>query len=779
MVGALWTGISGLAGQQTALDNESNNIANVNTIGYKSSRLSFADQMYQDKIGKGVTILDAEKLYTQGNLKLTGVSYDMALSGDGFFAVSNTRGSGASEVFYTRAGNFRMGDNGKLQDSAGNEVQGWAMATLDPDADVVTTNDNVKRFTDDYVKLASSQIIKKSTSIETITAKMTDYTITAKADSEEVMTGAGFKTKSTKISDVELLISSYSSKLKAYSSQPDAVSTPSVAQNSWLDFDLDTATVDSGDQIYVYIDGTKYAQSFDTDENTTIKKLVDKLSNIPGLNAYIGDSTTAIYPTPNANVKPDGSDPTAYVIIESLIPGNTVTIGDVGIVHDGTTILKKSGTNTSAIDGTGYGAVLSAMEALRDAVAGKQNDIWGEKDIGTLGTDDKIKYSLNVGDRTYTIEVQEGETTVTTDPGDTTAATINALSNENKIDELVKAINSHSEMSKKIVARNYNGNLVIESLKAGEEFNGFLSVDYQPSDITVKSGDLNDGDTIVYDFAGNAVANDNVINKDEELQLKLTLGGKDYVITLIGESKQATVYNGTTTYSVTLPNILVTANAAEMMAYAIEHGDPVLANELEASKDPNNSNLLNIKNKTGGAGDATNVSHKLGDNALVTPKNSNSAFSVNTGTGAEFMQIKTVIDQTASKGSLQLRLDTLGISDSAFGDFSVDSSGLITMKQDGAEFAIGQVAIALFNDNRGLEPRGDNLLATTTRSGPPIYNINNNKTADVKSKTLELSTADLSKSLVNLMVFQRAFEANAKSITTADTILNTLIQLKR
>ena len=85
MVGALWTGISGLAGQQTALDNESNNIANVNTIGYKSSRLSFADQMYQDKIGKGVTILDAEKLYIQGNLKLTGVSYDMALSGDGFF----------------------------------------------------------------------------------------------------------------------------------------------------------------------------------------------------------------------------------------------------------------------------------------------------------------------------------------------------------------------------------------------------------------------------------------------------------------------------------------------------------------------------------------------------------------------------------------------------------------------------------------------------------------------------------------------------------------------
>ena len=94
------------------------------------------------------------------------------------------------------------------------------------------------------------------------------------------------------------------------------------------------------------------------------------------------------------------------------------------------------------------------------------------------------------------------------------------------------------------------------------------------------------------------------------------------------------------------------------------------------------------------------------------------------------------MDQTASKGSLQLRLDTLGISDSAFGEFSVDNTGLITMKQDGAEFAIGQVAIAVFNNNRGLNPMGDNLLGKTNESGDPIYNLNNNKTAKVEAKTL-------------------------------------------
>ena len=207
MIGALWTGISGLASQQTALDNESNNIANVNTVGFKSSRISFADQMYQDRIGKGSKVLDAEKLYTQGNLKLTGVDYDMALSGDGFFTVSDTSASGTSENYYTRAGNFRMGDNGTLQDAAGNEVQGWAMTAIDADNDVTSTNPNVSIFTNDYTKLLSSKIIEHSNYVETITAKASDYSASAMSDSESVFSGAGLKTKSAKISDLVTSIS--------------------------------------------------------------------------------------------------------------------------------------------------------------------------------------------------------------------------------------------------------------------------------------------------------------------------------------------------------------------------------------------------------------------------------------------------------------------------------------------------------------------------------------------------------------------------------------------
>lgn len=131
-----------------------------------------------------------------------------------------------------------------------------------------------------------------------------------------------------------------------------------------------------------------------------------------------------------------------------------------------------------------------------------------------------------------------------------------------------------------------------------------------------------------------------------------------------------------------------------------------------------------------------------------------------------------------TQSSLQLRLDKLGISDSKFGSFSVDETGLITITEGGVEYAVGQVSIARFTNNQGLLAVGDNNFQATQESGKAIYSINNNNTSGMQGQTLELSEADLSESLVNLMVFQRAFEANAKSITTADEMLTTLINLK-
>ena len=91
MIGALYNGISGLSAFQQALNTESNNISNVNTSGYKADSVTFADMMYQQGVGKGASLQSVQKSFTQGNLKVTGNPYDMAIDGKGFFMVKGDR----------------------------------------------------------------------------------------------------------------------------------------------------------------------------------------------------------------------------------------------------------------------------------------------------------------------------------------------------------------------------------------------------------------------------------------------------------------------------------------------------------------------------------------------------------------------------------------------------------------------------------------------------------------------------------------------------------------
>lgn len=816
MIGALWTGISGLSSQQKALDNESNNVANVNTIGYKSSRISFADQMYQDRIGKGSKILDAEKLYTQGNLKLTGVNYDMALSGDGFFTVLNTRSSGSSETLYTRAGNFRMGDNGTLQDAAGNEVQGWAMTALDTQNDVTSTNPNVKVFNTDYSKLLGSKVIKHDNYVETITAKATNYSNTAKSDSSTVFSGSGLKTKASKIADIEAAITDYTNWLQKLKDEPNGLSATSIAQVSEINYKTGANGIISkdGDQLYAYVNGSKISQNYVVTSATnaqmlelwnglsatertaaglvdpttpptaandiaaydkaisriaTYKAMADKISAIPGLSAYMvsesGGSNNDVWEKEDTFKLSTKLTDMYYgrIEVKSLIPGKEFTISEVGEISGTQVSTGSANISTYSSAGSGIGALESSRNALSKLITGKQEDVYASDSSGLKmdgTTSQTYTYSINVYDKDLgkTIPVpNSGGTILTEKPISITAKTV---------DEFIAAFNANKDASGKalspkltdyVEAVNINGNLVIRTLDKNYD------VDFS-SGLKIATGPLSVTTNAAKNKVTVAIPSTVTIPTD----YSMIVDGVVATYTSVPGDNQAAVVTGLTAAltalkSATIPlpvgkisnNITITAGSGSTAGtITLDTSGVTPAQTIAASLNP-----------------ASTLSY--------TPIDKNTDFSGRAGAGAEFIEIKNKVDQTASKDSLQLRLDTLGLSDTAFGEFAVDSTGLITMKQDGAEFAIGQVAIALFNNNQGLNPAGDNLLAKTNDSGEPIYNINNEKTAKVAGKTLELSTADLSESLVNLMVFQRAFEANAKSITTSDELLNTLINLKR
>ena len=718
MIGALWTGISGLSSQQKALDNESNNIANVNTVGYKASRISFADQMYQDRIGKGSKILDAEKLYTQGNLKLTGVNYDMALSGDGFFTVVNTRGVGSAETLYTRAGNFRMGDSGTLQDAAGNEVQGWMMTSIDAQNDVTSTNPNTNVFTDDYTKLLGSKIVRHGTYVETITAKATDYSLTAKSDSTSVFSGDGAKSKSAKQSDIEAAIKDYTFWLQKLKDEPDASSATSISQVSQINFKSGSESIISkdGDQVYAYVNGNKYSQNFLLTRATTELKA----------ELFAADQATiaaAAAATPPVVIAPTYINPAD---LTNIVPPATTN---------------GAGLTQSQID---------AANAAYDKAAGK---------IATYkALADKLS---QIPGLVATMAIDSGRVDAFIDTDTYTAST-------NNIDML-------------------KGIIQIKSLIPGTEFviseigevsgNAVVQGGIQSTSLAIKGSGTGALQTSKDALSQLITGKQQDVFTPTQLGLDGTLKDFEYSITVY--DKELKINKPIPSTPAIPPQVVpFQITGVKTLDELIDeiNSNPDLAEHIEA-RNVNGNLVIQTKDSNYDVEFSSNL--RAGHGAAAVPIDVNSNYSGRKGAGAEFIEIVTKVDQTASKGSLQLRLDTLGISDSAFGEFSVDATGLITMKQDGAEFAVGQVAIALFNNNRGLNPVGDNLLAKTMDSGDPVYNTNNNKTAKIEGKTLELSTADLSESLVNLMVFQRAFEANAKSITTSDELLNTLINLKR
>jgi flagellar basal-body rod protein FlgG len=134
---ALWAAKTGLDAQQTRMSVTSNNLANVNTTGYKKSRAVFEDLLYQNvrqvggstsqdtvaptglSLGTGVRVVATEKQYTQGNMQTTGASLDVAVNGRGFFQVLLPDGT----MGYTRDGNFEVNPQGELVTSSGYRVQ--------------------------------------------------------------------------------------------------------------------------------------------------------------------------------------------------------------------------------------------------------------------------------------------------------------------------------------------------------------------------------------------------------------------------------------------------------------------------------------------------------------------------------------------------------------------------------------------------------------------------------------------------------------------------------
>lgn len=131
--GAMFSGVSGLSAQSRALGMISDNISNVNTVGYKSTKAQFATLVTQS-INKeiytpgGVRAKPAQQLEKQGLLQASASGTDIAVSGNGFFVVNESATPGLGDDYlFTRAGSFTRDSSGNLRNTAGYYLQGWAL----------------------------------------------------------------------------------------------------------------------------------------------------------------------------------------------------------------------------------------------------------------------------------------------------------------------------------------------------------------------------------------------------------------------------------------------------------------------------------------------------------------------------------------------------------------------------------------------------------------------------------------------------------------------------
>ena len=161
MIRSLFTAATGMTAQQMEQDVIANNLANVNTSGFKKSRANFQDLMYQIfskagatsstgiqlpagiEIGMGVKPVSTQKIFTQGDFQSTGNAFDWSIEGDGFFQIDDGKGGTA----YTRAGSFKINKDGAICNSEGmlltptiSVPQGTVVVTVDKSGSITATD---------------------------------------------------------------------------------------------------------------------------------------------------------------------------------------------------------------------------------------------------------------------------------------------------------------------------------------------------------------------------------------------------------------------------------------------------------------------------------------------------------------------------------------------------------------------------------------------------------------------------------------------------------------
>lgn len=836
---SLWSGVSGLQAHQVAMDVEGNNISNVNTTGFKYSRADFGTMFSQTvkiataptdgrggsnplQIGLGVSVSSTTRIHSQGSVQTTDKNTDVAINGDGFFMVSD---DGGLTRYLTRSGDFKLDAYGNFVNNAGFVVQGWNINWDTQSIDSSRTPQNI--FIDPGMHIPA--------------AKSTEVAIKANLNSGlnignaarplyalDSIHGFNKKTGETKNENDTGITQFYTTSKNGIEVTEKGVDAGALfngkgqglnlreGQGIWVSYANSTFSTDKGNS-NVFDPNNKTAQNnviFWGDQNKpvimdiTLNGVQIRNDNIKSLDEAIAYINTFTNPA-------DGRDGTG-VIATKKEDGSGITFTNQN--SNGTTDNMK---NIDLQINTGNQA-----GELQNVPVVNGNFNWNAMNLNSLVAQGDSKWIAgnfqNNGNR---VQVVTAHKYVYSSNPVQIAPMYNPDGGKtwNQADMNIAGT---PENNYRLAVNGALLNTQVRTFRTTEDLRELLQrdarygVDYDGSGgFEANGSDVNEGVTITITENGNfsisnpnktttppaGIQQNNRTNHDLNFNVTAYTDALGKVSTNDAFTKIFKAFDGVQTVGSQKKEseqLKLSAFSAGLEIYdslGSKHTLEVQFVKQSTTQDGGNEWQMIIRvpepaeiNTTGEGPNNIVVGtarfNNDGSLASYNPKTLN--FSPNNG-AAPNQQIKLSFGTSGSNDGLVSSNSASTLTGQATDGYTsgnlkpdairVDDKGNILGEfTNGKTFAVAKMAMASVANNSGLEEIGGNLFKVTANSGNIVVGeAGTGGRGEMKTSALEMSNVDLSRSLTELIIIQRGYQANSKTISTSDQMLQTLIQLKQ
>lgn len=868
MMRSLWSGVSGLRVHQVGMDVEGNNIANVNTYGFKYSRVNYSTMFSQTmaiatqptgnlggknakQVGLGVEATATQRIHSQGNMQTTDSNYDVAISGNGFFLVSN---DGGRTQYLTRDGAFNQDAAGNFVNSSGYVVQGWLHDPItgridttlpagnlswDPsmslpanpssriylnaslnsgrkiDADTsryIYQLDSVHGY-DSVENTArketdkSSQFYTTSNNAIDVREKAIDFAAIYNSDTYESLNLRGGQSFWMSYADAKFTTSN------ANAAKFDATSRQNQTANFW-------GTAERPAILDITLNGTHI-------RSTNIQKIEDVVTAIQAFSPQTGvevevSNNGLVFTNRNANGTEDNMKNINLIVNAGNEAGENYTInwvaGNNAFDYANMTKNTAAGNTTWADTANGIGIALANQAGVQveiitahryqysssaidippmsDPVARPnewtagnlnqantaENNYAGALVGSLLDTSERVFHStedlreLMQRDARYGVDYTSQSTAVR---GDTNFRHIaNNINHNAKV-----TVNSTG----RYVFSNENAGTTVRQIQYDANGN-YGNVTWGANPTTIGANTATTAKNMYFQATSYKNEGAQVSTNDALTTIMRGLNGdleagnrtkQSASMVLSSYSSALQVYDSLGTQHlirVEWTKHETTVDGGNLWQMILRIDEPATFNIVGQRR--NNITVGEVRFGNDGSlvsYDPTEITF-TGNNGSAP----NQRIELNLGAAGGF---NGLVSNDQKSGIAQQDTDGYrpGMMLQGMQNKQIDQEGnIIASFDNGIQKKIGKIAMGNVTNEPGLEEIGSNLFRPSANSGTlTVGSSNTGGRGTFKSATLEMSNADLSLSLTNLIVIQRGYQANSKTITTSDTMLNTLLQLKQ